>query len=55
MVYAVVSETIQHFEVALGRRIRWRLDERVPDENGPKHPMGRCPEISTGSTFIRMQ
>jgi hypothetical protein len=34
MVYAVVSETIQHFEAALGRRIRWRLDERVPDANG---------------------
>jgi hypothetical protein len=24
MVYAVVTETIQHFEVALGRRIHWR-------------------------------
>jgi hypothetical protein len=24
MVYAVVSETIQHYEAALGRRIRWR-------------------------------
>ena len=24
MVYGVVSETIQHFEVALGRRIHWR-------------------------------
>src|SRR6266446_7665787 len=34
MVYAVVSETIQHFEVALGRRIRWRLDERLPDARG---------------------
>jgi hypothetical protein len=31
MVYAVVSETLQHFETALGRRIRWRLDERLPD------------------------
>jgi len=28
MVYAVVSETIQHFEVALGRRIRWRTGHR---------------------------
>src|SRR5205814_6926299 len=32
--YAVVSETIQHFEAALGRRIRWRLDERLPDARG---------------------
>jgi len=24
MVYAVVSETVQHYEAALGRRIRWR-------------------------------
>ena len=24
MVYAVVTETIQHFEAALGRRIHWR-------------------------------
>src|SRR5712692_11956097 len=24
MVYAVVTETIQHFETALGRRIHWR-------------------------------
>ncbi|MEO6390398.1 MAG: peptidase M4 [Pyrinomonadaceae bacterium] len=24
MVYAVVSDTVQHFEAALGRRIRWR-------------------------------
>jgi hypothetical protein len=31
MVYAVASETIQNFESALGRRIRWRLDERGPD------------------------
>lgn len=34
MVYAVVSETIQYFESALGRRIRWRLDERTPDAKG---------------------
>lgn len=34
MVYAVVSETIQHFETALGRRIHWRLDERLPDAQG---------------------
>lgn len=34
MVYAVASETIQNFEAALGRRIGWRLDERIPDETG---------------------
>jgi hypothetical protein len=28
MVYAVVTETIQHFESALGRRIHWRRAER---------------------------
>jgi hypothetical protein len=42
MVYAVVSETIEHFETALGRRIRWRLDERLPDENG-EFPEGALP------------
>jgi len=42
MVYAVVSETIEHFETALGRRIRWRLDERLPDENG-EFPKGALP------------
>jgi hypothetical protein len=39
MVYAVASETIQNFEAALGRRIRWRLDERIPDADG-KLPAG---------------
>jgi hypothetical protein len=34
MVYAVVSDTLRHFEAALGRRIRWRLDERLPDAEG---------------------
>ena len=38
MVYAVASETIQNFEAALGRRIRWRLDERILDENGQFPP-----------------
>jgi hypothetical protein len=33
MVYAVATETIQHFETALGRRINWRRAER----DGP-HP-----------------
>jgi hypothetical protein len=42
MVYAVVSETIQHFETALGRRIRWRLDERLPDAQG-KFKKGAMP------------
>ena len=42
MVYAVASETIQNFEAALGRRIRWRLDERVPDKKG-NLPRGRLP------------
>ena len=42
MVYAVAMETIQNFEAALGRRIRWRLDERIPDENG-KVPQGARP------------
>jgi hypothetical protein len=39
MVYAVASETIQNFEAALGRRIRWRLDERIPGPDG-KFPPG---------------
>src|SRR6185436_7655681 len=34
MVYAVASETIQNFEAALGRRIRWRREERKPDKHG---------------------
>jgi hypothetical protein len=34
MVYAVAMETIQNFEAALGRRIRWRLEERVPEPDG---------------------
>jgi hypothetical protein len=29
MVYAVVTETIQHFEAALARRIHWRRAERI--------------------------
>jgi hypothetical protein len=42
MVYAVASETIQNFEAALGRRIRWRLEERLPDEKG-NLPRGALP------------
>jgi hypothetical protein len=34
MVYAVVTDTIQHFEAALGRRIHWRRQERV--KGGPR-------------------
>jgi hypothetical protein len=30
MVYAVASDTIEHFESALGRRIHWRRAERPP-------------------------
>lgn len=32
MVYAVARETIEHFEVALGRRIHWRRAERAPGD-----------------------
>src|SRR5262249_47786626 len=42
MVYAVVRDTLRHFEAALGRRIRWRLDERLPDAEG-KIPKGEMP------------
>jgi hypothetical protein len=31
MVYAVVTDTIQHFEQALGRRIHWRRGHRAED------------------------
>jgi len=31
MVYAVASDTIEHFESALGRRIHWRRGERAPN------------------------
>jgi hypothetical protein len=37
MVYAVVSETIEHFETALGRRIHWRRGERQPGEEHGRH------------------
>ena len=45
MVYAVAMETIQNFEAALGRRIRWRLDERLPDANGKIAPGKRDGDI----------
>jgi hypothetical protein len=31
MVYAVAMETLQRFENALGRRVRWRRHQRTPD------------------------
>lgn len=34
MVYAVATETIQHFEAALGRQIHWRRAERDGDFRG---------------------
>jgi hypothetical protein len=34
MVYAVATETIQHFEAALGRQIHWRRAERQPGQSG---------------------
>jgi hypothetical protein len=37
MVYAVVTDTIQHFEAALGRKIHWRRQER--DRNSPYGPL----------------
>ena len=33
MVYAVVTETVQHFEAALGRRIHWHRGHGAPNEN----------------------
>ncbi|HET6852893.1 MAG TPA: hypothetical protein VFH46_11365 [Pyrinomonadaceae bacterium] len=45
MVYAVATETIQNFEAALGRRIRWRLEERIPDANGKIAPGKRDGDI----------
>jgi hypothetical protein len=35
MVYAVVTETIQHFETALGRRIHWRRADWKGERKGP--------------------
>ncbi len=49
MVYAVVTETIQHFEAALGRRIHWRRAER--DHAGPTE--GGPTRTSTRSTSSR--
>ncbi len=45
MVYAVAMETIQNFEAALGRRIRWRLEERLPDAKGNIQPGKRDGDI----------
>jgi hypothetical protein len=38
MVYAVASDTIQNFELTLGRPIRWRREERLPDAKGNLPP-----------------
>lgn len=38
MVYAVASETLQRFEYALGRRVRWRSGKRSP--TAPPVPRG---------------
>ena len=38
MTYAVVTETIERFEAALGRRIHWRRDERIPGHDGKIRP-----------------
>ncbi len=45
MVYAVAMETVQNFEAALGRRIRWRREERLPDANGIIQPGRRDGDI----------
>src|SRR5438874_5180401 len=47
MVYAVITETIQHFEAALGRRIHWRRAERGPDGK----PIGGDADIYTLNIF----
>jgi hypothetical protein len=36
MVYAVITDTVQHFEAALGRRIHWRRVARDPDPKKAK-------------------
>src|SRR5216683_7139637 len=43
MIYAVVTETIQHFEVALGRRIHWRRGLR----DGVRDAAARLEDIWT--------
>src|SRR5215213_2914657 len=51
MVYAVAKETIEKFEAALGRRIRWRRADRPPgwdkDADGAKktHPWRKTDDI----------
>lgn len=40
MVYAVASETIERFEAALGRRIRWRRADRPRSGNQTAWPKG---------------
>lgn len=43
MVYAVVTETIQHFEAALGRKIHWRRQERTEQHAGQNTYDGGLP------------
>jgi hypothetical protein len=42
MVYAVASETLQRFEYALGRRIRWRGQRRSPSGKPVPQGASRC-------------
>jgi hypothetical protein len=46
MVYAVASETLQRFEYALGRRIRWRGTRRSEDR--PPVPRGATVRVKDG-------
>jgi hypothetical protein len=45
MVYAVAMETIEKFEAALGRRIRWRRADRAPGWD--RHKAGDGPQKSS--------
>jgi hypothetical protein len=42
MVYSVASETLQRFEYALGRRIRWRAQRRSPTPTPMPKGASRC-------------
>jgi hypothetical protein len=45
MVYAVAMETLQRFEIALGRRIRWRDQQRTTDGKYPV-PRGAAQQLN---------
>lgn len=47
MVYAVVTETIQHVEAALGRKIHWRRQERLAHQEGNSPEGGMAGDIYT--------